>query len=287
MKIRKFCGASLFLLSLAHAICAQEDPSSTRQAGSRSRQRNQERSAPDPSAMIGRIGELMERDWKDKPEWAEMAISIFKGEPMGVGKGWFKASQSRLNMDWLKSNFDKNGDGKIEKPEISERFKSFSRLDRNNDGFITDRDLDWSKYNPLQPDSSESTQMFFMLDSDTNGKVSIDELQGMFGFLDQEKRGYFTAEDLKRMFDLLEKQKQQSKTAESSQKVMASMQARQMMPMYLEMLLSEQMGHLSDGPQIGDLAPEIDLPLLKSKERIKISDLRDKRIVVLNFGSFT
>ena len=65
----------------------------------------------------------------------------------------------------------------------------------------------------------------------------------------------------------------------------------------LDSLLSGDMGSLSDGPDVDEDAPSVDLPLMKldkeelefslSEERFRLADHKGKRPVVLVFGSFT
>ena len=65
----------------------------------------------------------------------------------------------------------------------------------------------------------------------------------------------------------------------------------------LGMLLNGEMGSLTEGPDLGAEAPELDLPLVAQKsegggleltDRVaKLEDYRGKKPVVLIFGSFT
>ena len=41
------------------------------------------------------------------------------------------------------------------------------------------------------------------------------------------------------------------------------------------------------GPKVGEAAPDFVLPGLEGKEKVKLSDFRDKAPVVLVFGSYT
>jgi peroxiredoxin len=53
------------------------------------------------------------------------------------------------------------------------------------------------------------------------------------------------------------------------------------------MFLRGELGWLSAGPKIGDMAPDFDLPRHDRPERVKLSESLGKRPVVLVFGSFT
>lgn len=238
-------------------------------------------------ALAKLFAQQLEKDIKDRPEWVDMAISMLKGEPMGAGKGWYTGSKYKLDFKWLLDNFDDNGDGFVVKNEISRRFKSFERMDRNGDQKITAEDLDWKEVSGLNPDKSPAGLMFRMLDSDTNGKVTADEMANLMRVMDRTRKGYLTAEDLQTMFDSLDQRLEMME--KNAQMQMANMQrdAKNNATRYLQMLMKEELGNLNDGPAIGDMAPEFELQLLNDKSKtVKLADLKGK-IVVLNFGSFT
>ena len=72
----------------------------------------QDKSPSLPPDLAARLGQLLEQDWKERPEWAEMAAQILQNEPMVLGKGWYKGSQSRYGWKWLIETFpDETGDG--------------------------------------------------------------------------------------------------------------------------------------------------------------------------------
>ena len=59
------------------------------------------------------------------------------------------------------------------------------------------------------------------------------------------------------------------------------------MPTAAVVFLRGDMGWLTSGPQVGDVAPDFTLPKHDGTARIKLSDSFGKRPVVLVFGSFT
>ena len=72
-------------------------------------------------AALSKLGDLMERDWSDRPEWAEMAVAILKGEGLGSGSGWFTGSKRRHDWNWLVATFaEAAADGRIGRKEIGQ-----------------------------------------------------------------------------------------------------------------------------------------------------------------------
>ena len=57
--------------------------------------------------------------------------------------------------------------------------------------------------------------------------------------------------------------------------------------MMVNMLLAGELGSLEPGPSLGDMAPDFTLSTYDGKSEITLSSYRDKKPVVLIFGSFT
>ena len=64
------------------------------------------------------FAQMLEQDWKDRPEWGDMALAIMKGEPMRPGGGWWRASGKRYDWEWLRAKCDANGDGDVAREEL-------------------------------------------------------------------------------------------------------------------------------------------------------------------------
>jgi hypothetical protein len=59
-------------------------------------------------------------------------------------------------------------------------------------------------------------------------------------------------------------------------------------PMYMVMPFETLWNHTRAGTlAVGDLAPDFDLPLHDGSGRVRLSEFRDRRPVVLIFGSYT
>ena len=226
--------------------------------------------------LAKQLGQLLERDWQDRPEWAEMMVSLLKGQGMRLGEGWFQQSESLYDWLWLSSEFDGDLNGRVELqelPVIAERAGFLSRLDGDRDGTVTLRDL---RGRPGGPAAMMAGQLFSRWDLDSNGKISKDEINAFFEHADAEEQGFLTPDDLRRAF--------------SPPPVAAAdgEPGPQPTPAYwLRMLLTGQLGSMTKGPSLGDPAPDFDLPTFDGKERLKLSNFRGKKPVVLIFGSFT
>lgn len=223
------------------------------------------------------FAELLERDWKEKPEWAEMLGTLLKGQPIGANTGWFKSSESRIGWDWLQKQFDKNGDEKVSQSEATTFKKVFGAIDRNSDGGITKVDFNWddvSHVNPQKP----SEKIFYSLDRDSNGRIDQNEMAQLMKAIDNDNKGYLTPDDFAGAF---------AEFDNPSKKRPAQTQRRADPNAMLNMFFNGELGNLTDGPKLGATAPDFELSLLKTEGSMKLSSFKGKKIVVLNFGSFT
>ena len=231
------------------------------------------------------FGQLLEQDWKRRPEWGEMAIAILKGEQMRVGMGWWKTTVKRYDWSWLRGNFDANQDGVVDRAELPENVplgdKLFARLDRDLDEKLTAADLEVTDaggpMNPVAMMNMMSGVVFSRLDTDSNGRVSLEELAAFFAKADSEALGFLTPEDLRAVLDDPDMRKQSARGS-GGQPPQAEM---------LRMFLTGQLGWLESGPEYGDAAPDFTLPTHDGSSTVTLSDSRGRKPVVLVFGSFT
>ncbi len=231
------------------------------------------------------LGQMLEQDWKRRPEWGEMAIAILKGEPMRVGMGWWKTTVKRYDWSWLRGNFDANQDGVVDREELPKNVplgdKLFARLDRDLDEKLTAADLEVTDaggpMNPVAMMNMMSGVVFSRLDTDSNGRVSLEELAALFAKADGEDLGFLTPEDLRAVLDDPDMRKQPAR-GQGGQPPQAEM---------LRMFLTGQLGWLDSGPEYGDAAPDFTLPTHDGSATVTLIDSRGKKPVVLIFGSFT
>lgn len=227
------------------------------------------------------LGKMLEKDWKDRPEWGQMLISILKNEPMRLGGGWYRPSQHRYDWAWLSVQCDLNNDGRVlleELPPNATRKLYFDRLDIDRDGQLTRRDFVGTPYGPH---TAMAGELFYRLDGDSNGKVTSEELSEFFANADREERGFLTADDLETLFA------PQAAVASTEKEEAAPPRQAFGLSRLVTLLVKEELGSLSHGPGLNEMAPDFTLPSHDGKSRVSLSSFRGKRPVVLIFGSFT
>lgn len=226
------------------------------------------------------LGEMLEKDWKDRPEWGEMAVAILKDDFMRPGTGWWKPSAKRYDWKWLSERFDANKDGKVEQDElpkdIAKLDQLFARLDRDSDEQLVAADFEDA--DPMK--SQMSNRLFDKFDFDSNGRVTQQEVSEFFRRADKDKSEFLTPDDWWLAIDPPSRRRT-SGDADAPAMGPSSPNAA------LRMLMRGELGWLTSGPQVGDVAPDFTLPKHDGTANVKLSDSFGKRPVVLVFGSFT
>ena len=240
------------------------------------------------------LGQMLEQDWKDRPEWGEMAVAILKDDFMRPGAGWWKPSAKRYDWNWLSEHLDANKDGKVERDEVpgdvAKADQLFERLDRDGDGKVMPADFDFTDPNPATMfmnvpamKNMMSNQLFNRLDKDSNGRVTMQELAEFFRYGDKEELEFLTPEDLRFAIDEPPSKKPASEVPDDN----PASAGPSTPAAALKRFLRGDMGWLTSGPQLGDVAPDFTLPTHDGTAHVKLSDSFGKRPVVLVFGSFT
>ncbi|MBI1901657.1 MAG: hypothetical protein HYS13_11185 [Planctomycetia bacterium] len=233
------------------------------------------------------VAEMLDRDWKDKPEWAEMAVAVLRGDEMRVGSGWWRPSTKRYDWKWLRANFDADADGTVSAEEfvaqcpsdltaILPKDKLFERLDKDYSSQLAPDDFDWfSRQIIPDPRRMMGDYMFLMLDADGNGRVTPDELQEFFKQSDQGAQGFLTPEDLSQTIArAISSSGGRGGGGPDSADV-------------VRMFFGGELGTFEAGPNVGDLAPDFTLPTHDGSRTFTLSESRGKRPVILIFGSFS
>jgi hypothetical protein len=221
--------------------------------------------------LAGVLGSMTDAAWKDRPEWGNMMVAILKGEMLKKGKAWWSPGKMRLGWPWLAQHFDRNSDEKIERAEFPLDDLLFERLDRNRDGVLRAADLE-------PPEDSRFpglSDVFSRLDRDSNGRISLEEITEFFHQADSGGLGFLSREDIRRAL------------FESADEGGGGGDDRPSPWIMLHMLLTRQLGSLTEGPRLGEMAPDFRLPSHEGKRVVALSDSRGKKPVVLIFGSFT
>ncbi len=224
------------------------------------------------------LAEMLSTDWKDRPEWADMMIAMLAGREMGPGDGWFKPSERKYEWGWLSAKFDANKDGTVSKEELTmevpypELF--FPRLDRDNDGQLQLADFDYSGRQQPTPPLMLSQFLSSVLDADSNGRITPEELQSLLTRADKDKTGFLTGEDLYGEF---------SRAFSDRNAGGADMPGPEEM---LSMFFRGEIGLWEAGPKLGAEAPDFTLPTHDGSQTISLSKSRGKPVILI-FGSFT
>ena len=218
------------------------------------------------------------------PEGVEMLWAIVRGSDMGPNDGWFHPAQSHYSWKWLADRFDKDADGAIELKEFQGPVELFDRLDRDHDGAISEDDLDWSDQSKYLQQSALASRMIGRMDANSNGRVTKLEWDAIFDRLAQDKK-YLVAEDLRRgFFNPPARPKPVEKDAKPAPAVASDEPTTLVL---LKGLISGEIGAWSEGPALGDKAPDFMLKTIDEKEIVHLSDKLGDQPIVLIFGSFT
>lgn len=226
------------------------------------------------------FGQLLGKEWKDRPEWVEMVVDILRDEPMQPGFGWFKPTEAKYDWFWLSGRLDANSDGRVSLDEIPESFPNrenvFARMDRDFDGQLRFSDFDFfGQQQPTNPPALMSQFLTGILDVDSNGRITPDEMQSFLSRVDKEKGGFLTPEDLYR--DFTRAFKDMNAPGGDDMPNGEGM---------LRMLFAGELGVFESGPVLGALAPDFTLPTHDGTRQVSLSGSKG-RPVVLIFGSFT
>jgi hypothetical protein len=211
-----------------------------------------------------------------RQEGVEMFLTIVRGSPIGPGAGWFHGSRSRYGWAWLASRYDANQDGVITRAEFHGPAELFDRLDRNQDGVLTAEDVDWSERSPHLRMNGQVAGWFRHIDTNSNGRISRAEWEEFFARASKGK-DYLTPDDLQEALRIL---------APPTQPAPGRSEAPSEYTL-LGGLFSGEIGSLCEGPRVGQPAPDFTLKTQDGKQEITLSQYRNKKPVVLIFGSFT
>ena len=190
--------------------------------------------------------------------------------------GWYGPGQSRYDWIWLAARFDANRDGKIPHEEFRGPDSSFSQLDRDGDGKLTQDDLDWTENSEWMRRESQAQRRFRDLDEDGDGKLSAPEWKAYFDEL-AGSQGSLSPAQFRRVLE------PQGSTRGAGGQAMSLKQRHDR----LVGVLKGDVGSFNEGPLLGELAPDFTLKTQDGKGPITLSSFRGKKPVVLTFGSYT
>lgn len=213
-----------------------------------------------------------------KPEALEMLVGIISGSQLGPGEGWFHPSESRYNWARLVKEYDADGDGQLTFDELPRRKALVRRLDRNRDETLKADDFDWTDRAAFAREAGVSGMWFRQADGNSNGKLSQTEWVALFQAIAKGK-DFLTPADLREAFPITPPTRRPvaggaAPSGPSTWTLLAG-------------LASGEIGCLTEGPGLNQAAPNFTLKTQDGKRSIELAEFRDKKPVVLIFGSFT
>ena len=217
---------------------------------------------PKPGTALGRL------------EFVEMFNAVAKGSQMGPNDGWFHPGQTRYDWKWLAARHGVDPKGSISRNKFLGPVELFDRLDRNHDGVLKADDLDWSR----SPMASPPSFWFSMYDTNSNGRLSREEWNAIFEKASKGK-SYLTADDLRDAFPLAPPPRPAGSPPPTNQGPTTAT--------LMQGLFNGELGSCFEGPSVGQRAPDFTLRTADGKSRVTLAEFRDKKPVVLIFGSFT
>lgn len=191
-----------------------------------------------------------------------------------VGSGMYHPSQVKYGWEWLRQRCDRDGDGTVSLSEFGGPREWFEALDKDRDGVLTKDDFDWSAGSPLAAAGSKASALFERIDRDGNGRATPEEWKLWFDALAGSK-GYIGQDDLIPLF------------LEQKRGGTGKMPVRRSRLSLICAYLAGDVGPASDGPGLGEMAPDFALSTVDGKGKLSLSEHRTKRPQVLVFGSFT
>lgn len=227
--------------------------------------------------LAQKLGLMLDRDWQQRPQWADMLSDLLQGRGFRPGEGWFGPSESRYNWDAFAEQFDADQNGSIsadELPDTARRSFYLARLDRTRDGELSRDDFGSRQAGGR---SQLAGELFSHWDRDSNGRITQTEFADFFDAADPDGLGFITMPDLEAAL---------GRTAQDS----GGDEEEPWNPSTSELLtmfLTGELGSLQPGPKLNDEAPGFRLATFDGKTKISLSDYRGKKPVVLIFGSFT
>lgn len=191
------------------------------------------------------------------------------------GTRWYRPSQTRYTWERLAKRQGVGGDESLTREQFSGSPMWFEILDRDRDGKITPRDLDWSEGTKLGAATQLAKSLFFAIDANRDGKVTVTEWQAYMKKLGQG-RDELAIDDLIPIF-----------MTDQVKPAAAKAKDGQVHPALLKAFMDGDLGSWCEGPNLEQRAPDFTLRSPDGKSSVTLSDSVDSKPVVLVFGSFT
>jgi hypothetical protein len=181
-----------------------------------------------------------------------------------------RGGHSRLGWTWLAARCDKDANAAVTREELHAERQFFECLDRTWDGAVMADDFDWSDHGSLARRKEITFALFKAMDRNSNGSLSGEEWQSAFAAA--AGGGPLHEAELSRLLHFPAAAKAERDRQSRAEGRLAAFEAEQ---------------PRGQTPDVGALAPDFELGTPDGARRIRLSSFRNKRPVVLIFGSFT
>ncbi|WP_169980707.1 deiodinase family protein [Tautonia rosea] len=244
------------------------------------------------SELAGRLGNWLikrmeETPAEDHPEWLLMLTDILRGSQLNATDGWFRrpTGGSRYSWEDVRNRLDRDGDGFVARQEWPGTAEDFVSVDRTGDGLITRDDFDWSEHALA---GGPGTALFYLADTDGNGKVGRAEFLALFERLDRGDLGFLSRDELKGVFDQGTFSRLMMEPGIKGEGPPPSPEGPSKSTL-VRGLFTQEIGSLWPGPAVGDRAPDFTLGSVDGDRDVTLSSYRERldRPIVLIFGNFT
>jgi thiol-disulfide isomerase/thioredoxin len=213
-----------------------------------------------------------------RPDAADEFMSLLFSTRAQPVPNWYGPCRSRYDWAWVSARYDANRDGQVGRKEFSGSEPTWSLLDHDGDGVLTGEDFDWENSAWARQENLVQ-QRFRSIDADNDGRVTAEEWAKVFSSA-AGSNGALSVDDFRRT--LLNAQTPQQGQNLDRRPMTAKRRAD-----YIRAILREDAGTISEGPQVGELAPEFTLKTQDGKGPISLSSFRGSRPVVITMGCYT
>ncbi len=190
--------------------------------------------------------------------------------------------QNPFQWDRVAARFDLNHDGAISPKELNAPREWFERLDRNRDGQLTKDDFDWAPDSAIEKQTRTARQSFRAFDADGNGRLTAEEWQEAFAKVTKGKE-FLTDEDFAKVLYPAATVNR----AGAARRPGGRGRSNTTPFLRIQRFMEQGMPWHTEGPGVGDPGPDFVLSTPDKKQTVRLSDFRNKKPVVLSFGSFT
>lgn len=202
---------------------------------------------------------------------------------MGGSEG--RRGGARFSWEDVRGRLDQDANGLVTQQEWPGTGEDFAAVDRTEDGLITGEDFDWSEHALA---GGPGTALFYLADTDGNGKVGRAEFLALFERLDRGDLGFLSRDELKGVFNQGTFNRLMMEPGIKGEGPPPSPEGPSKSTL-IRGLFTQEIGSIWPGPAVGEPAPDFTLGSVEGDRDVTLSAYRERldRPVVLIFGNFT